>query len=290
MPLRLTAAEARATARAVHVFTAVHEFDSLEAWRSAVSTAARHAFRADRVLMQLPPCRVGDAPNASRAACFVGHELAPEIVTRCETFMRVRPGSSDDPAAADIVCILAACAAARLETWTGPSFLAATAGRLGAAPPVRHSAFVREIIEPSGLWHGPHLRARAGGFDAVLGLSRPRPGGCHTEESALLLAGLLQPAWAAGVHAAYTRWGVPHAIRRADPPARASAVISPRVGAPTTLLTAREQAVAALLTVRRTNREIAEALGMSEHTARHHTEGVLRKLGLRSRRAVPPID
>lgn len=45
-------------------------------------------------------------------------------------------------------------------------------------------------------------------------------------------------------------------------------------------LTAREAEVATLLAQRRTNREIAEALGISERTARQHTERVLRKVGV----------
>jgi DNA-binding CsgD family transcriptional regulator len=49
-------------------------------------------------------------------------------------------------------------------------------------------------------------------------------------------------------------------------------------------LTARERQVAALLARRATNAEIAAALGVSPHTARHHTEHVLQKLGLNSRR------
>jgi len=48
-------------------------------------------------------------------------------------------------------------------------------------------------------------------------------------------------------------------------------------------LTAREAEVALLLGIRRTNREIAESIGVTEHTARHHTESVLRKLGVPSR-------
>lgn len=51
-------------------------------------------------------------------------------------------------------------------------------------------------------------------------------------------------------------------------------------------LTPREEEVAALLAARRTNREIAEALDVSPHTARHHTEHVFDKLGVRSRREV----
>lgn len=51
-------------------------------------------------------------------------------------------------------------------------------------------------------------------------------------------------------------------------------------------LTPREAHIAELLARRATNREIAGELGISSHTARHHTERVLEKLGVRSRAAV----
>jgi DNA-binding CsgD family transcriptional regulator len=51
-------------------------------------------------------------------------------------------------------------------------------------------------------------------------------------------------------------------------------------------LTARETEVAELLRRRRSNGEIARALSISAHTARHHTESVLSKLGLQSRNQV----
>lgn len=51
-------------------------------------------------------------------------------------------------------------------------------------------------------------------------------------------------------------------------------------------LTRREAEVALLLAERKSNSEIAGTLGVSSHTARHHTENVLAKLGLRSRTMV----
>jgi DNA-binding CsgD family transcriptional regulator/PAS domain-containing protein len=51
-------------------------------------------------------------------------------------------------------------------------------------------------------------------------------------------------------------------------------------------LTARETQVATLLADRLTNREIADALRISEHTAERHTERVLHKLGVTSRTKV----
>lgn len=50
--------------------------------------------------------------------------------------------------------------------------------------------------------------------------------------------------------------------------------------------TSREAVVATLLAARRTNREISATLGISTHTARHHVQRVLEKLGVSSRREV----
>lgn len=51
-------------------------------------------------------------------------------------------------------------------------------------------------------------------------------------------------------------------------------------------LTRREAEVALLLSKRKSNREIARTLVISEHTARRHTEHVMGKLGVHSRREV----
>jgi DNA-binding CsgD family transcriptional regulator len=48
-------------------------------------------------------------------------------------------------------------------------------------------------------------------------------------------------------------------------------------------LTEREAEVARLLLLRRSNNEIAELLYISKHTARHHVQSVLLKLGVHSR-------
>lgn len=48
-------------------------------------------------------------------------------------------------------------------------------------------------------------------------------------------------------------------------------------------LTGQEARVAVLLADQRTNREVADCLGVSVHTARHHTERVLAKLHIHSR-------
>ena len=53
-------------------------------------------------------------------------------------------------------------------------------------------------------------------------------------------------------------------------------------------LTPRETEVARLLAEGRTNAGVAAALSISQHTARHHTEKVFRKLGVSSRAEVGP--
>lgn len=53
-------------------------------------------------------------------------------------------------------------------------------------------------------------------------------------------------------------------------------------------LTRTEARVAILLSERNTNREIASALGITEHTARRHTERVLKKLDVHNRAHVLP--
>ena len=54
-------------------------------------------------------------------------------------------------------------------------------------------------------------------------------------------------------------------------------------------LTRRQAAVALLLARRRSNAEIAMTLAVSPHTARHHTERVLEKLGVTSRNRVAEV-
>lgn len=54
-------------------------------------------------------------------------------------------------------------------------------------------------------------------------------------------------------------------------------------------LTEREMQVAMLLAKRRSNCEIAAGLGLSEHTVRHHTERILRKMGAASRTEVASL-
>jgi DNA-binding NarL/FixJ family response regulator len=85
--------------------------------------------------------------------------------------------------------------------------------------------------------------------------------------------------------------------QRSAPPrsdARPARVALPRGTSPERLgrefhLTVREQEVAMLLSEGLSNAQVAQALGVSTHTARHHTESVLLKLGVHSRAAAGAV-
>lgn len=121
-------------------------------------------------------------------------------------------------------------------------------------------------------------------------LPQMRPGRATTRTRALL--NLIAPIFAAGVRAHTTA---------ADPLLdRSSGAMEPRPGADTDTsellvraigeeygLTPREIDVVELLVQGSANAGIARALRISESTARHHTERVITKLGVRSRAEVP---
>lgn len=99
----------------------------------------------------------------------------------------------------------------------------------------------------------------------------------------LALLRLLEPAMRVGAAAALRHFSL-------APPVVVTAGVHTRcVNGSEGTLTPREHEVALLLAQRKTNREIGEGLGISSATAKRHTENILTKLGLTSRRAVERI-
>lgn len=84
-------------------------------------------------------------------------------------------------------------------------------------------------------------------------------------------------------------WGQEGVVQLAVEHAKTPAAVVALAATAAHGLTAREAQVAQLLARRARDPEIAAALGISLHTARHHTEKVLRKLGVRSRAHVAPV-
>jgi predicted ATPase/DNA-binding CsgD family transcriptional regulator len=116
--------------------------------------------------------------------------------------------------------------------------------------------------------------------------NRPEYEGLVAAARTGLPEGEFAAAWAAG-RAMSPERAVEEALMAPEPAPPAAAVRQPVAAAgPASLLTPREQEVAALVARGRTNRQIAEALVVSERTAEWHVAKLLGKLGLDTRAQV----
>lgn len=156
-------------------------------------------------------------------------------------------------------------------------------------------ALTTRIADPA-----PTLTVEQGG--AVAGTREERP--AAVRDAVETVARLLARPLAAGaqdsvvrtVHASSSVYEIRGRIFRANEESVAAILVTvdrreaPLPGARTLGLalglTRRQSDVAALLARGLNNSEVADALGISTHTARHHTEKVLQKLNLRSRQEV----
>lgn len=102
--------------------------------------------------------------------------------------------------------------------------------------------------------------------------------GMRFGERGLSMLRLLEPPFRVGMTAALSHFG----LGVDAPPVR-------QLKTARMTLTPRQTEIAQLLAMRRSNREIAERLGISRSTAKRHTEDVLARLGLTSRRDVERV-
>ncbi|HEY0779228.1 MAG TPA: helix-turn-helix transcriptional regulator [Gemmatirosa sp.] len=312
--LQLTARDARHFGEASQALVSPHDYPRCAAWRAGVALAVRALFAADRALL-LGPAQPDLAPGALTVAGTPPDAWWPAIAhAPAEFALQDSAGRLGAQNGGPVL----------LGPSTGEG-LTAFRGWPAAVPlPVSSSSTRRTTqgvtadgefgVRPPA-WAWVHLAAGGGGNGALLIVgSFGTRSGRFTETDALLLGAMLRPAFVAGVRHACTRWGPrwgafgdasrPIAAQPFSEPSPGAAVrirscddaqfssVRGTTGAPETPLaaahlTAREHEIAGLLAQRRTNREIAEALTITEHTARHHTERVLRKLGLSTRRDVP---
>lgn len=134
------------------------------------------------------------------------------------------------------------------------------------------------------------LRYEAGGGSVHCACVLQHPPGESGAGRLLALLGFLAPVLAAGARARIGAERVDPAPAGAPAPGGAGHPASDVLAAALADdygLTARETDVARLLLRGWTNAAMARALGISESTARHHTEHVITKLGVRSRAEVP---
>jgi DNA-binding CsgD family transcriptional regulator len=164
---------------------------------------------------------------------------------------------------------------------------------------VRGTAYLgEELLPPTGIWFRANENPSAKAVVRVTVFTEPgqalslllffdRATTAEERKRARMLLEIAEPVLASS--AAYRSQ---LALRLIRPDGRAAT--APALGGEDAVrlrdrygLTLREIEVTRLLLRGESNREIADRLNISEHTARHHTERVLGKLGVRSRAAIP---
>ena len=154
------------------------------------------------------------------------------------------------------------------------------------------SSYYNEFARPLGALDGVGLAIAAGGIHSGLQVHGDSELGVRFGQREMAILRLFIPAFAVGIELATSYFGTASegAKLRSDgtgvvPMSRTASGSAQHLPG----LTRREMEVAALLAARRSNYEIAEILHMSRATAKRHTENILLKLGLHSRREVERI-
>ncbi len=272
-----------ALARAQEVLLAPHAFADDVAWRAALAAEARALFGADHALVLLagaPRPYVGDGFDRGALDAMAAFHAPPGAPGRDDARVRYR-----DPA-------LERLHARRLAV-ADPVFTRAGNER-AMGRPVEGTAMFDAVCRPLGIadFHGVFARTPHG--EAMLFVAHGRRAGrgvgrgTLVGEAAVPLLRVLAPALGAALGLLGPGRGGPTRPDGARPGGAPGA--PPLPDAPTLRarfgLTPREADVAHGLARGWTRREIAAAAGMRPATARHHTEAVFRKLGVRTRGAV----
>lgn len=150
------------------------------------------------------------------------------------------------------------------------------------------SSYYQDFARPIHSIDGVGLSINRRGIHASLQIHRDsKLAGLGVRELGLLK--LVLPAFEAGVEIATSYFRPPSQIGLMPSLARTERFLPGTAVRHCPRLTHRELEVARLLAARRSNYEIAELLHVSRATAKRHTENILLKLGLRSRREVERV-
>jgi DNA-binding CsgD family transcriptional regulator len=262
----LAATQLASLARTQQVLLAPHAFDDDRAWRRALAAELRTLFGADFALVLLAGA---DVP-------YVGDGIDQCTLAAMAAF---HPASDAPEAAPDRVRYRDAALQRMHERRAAEPNPVFTRHRNEAALGVslERTAMFDAVCRPLGIrdFHGVWAATPHG--DAMLFVAHGAHVGAGTliGDAAVPLTRVMAPALGAALEL--------RAVERA----RASAVLPDAEQLVAQFaLTPREAEVARAIATGLTRRQTAQALGIRESTARHHTERVFAKLGVRTRAAV----
>lgn len=236
-----------------------HGYETLDAWRVAALDAIAECLGADKGLFMLR-----------------GHDGASSVLSK-----ELPRAQEYDQTVSPLATPLGIWARQReLVTWTRASLWGRHYGQMLRSP--YYQEFVRSQRAFDAI--GVTIPMAARGGLATFHLHHGDERGIRFGERGLLILQLLEPAFRAGLALAL---GDPQLSPGSKPGGaprirRDEATLLP-------MLTSRELEVVRMLAQRRTNGEIANALGIAPGTTKRHVENILRKVGVRSRRELEPL-
>jgi DNA-binding CsgD family transcriptional regulator len=151
------------------------------------------------------------------------------------------------------------------------------------------SSYYHEFVRPIRAFDGVGLAVRVGNMHAGLQVHRDSKRGVRFGRREVALLQLLHPAFHVGLEIATSYFAAAGQLEKLKASVHRIPASSASSGIMHSSLTHRELEVVRLLAARRSNYEIAELLHVSRATAKRHTENILLKLGVHSRREVERI-
>lgn len=261
LDLILSAADQRNVQAAIRTLLMCASHESLTDWRLAAHRAVRLLVDGDMAMSYIGthPFEAVISEEAPRVSEFPSR--AAPMVTKFNVFERSE----------------------RLGVWSRSSLWR------GHMRDFLRSSYYQDFARPLHSIDGVGLSVNMRGVHASLQIHRDsKLAGLGAREVRLLR--LLLPAFEAGTEIATSHFSAPGApLRLTTPLTRQQRFLSGTPIRDCSLLTHRELEVARLLAARRSNYEIAELLQVSRATAKRHTENILQKLGLHSRREVERV-